>query len=67
MYKRIYVKHEGQRQFKPLDYSAGQQVTNLIYATIWGPEVSTEYVQGLCDYMEANNEGLKAEVRTIKQ
>ena len=34
MYYRVYAKFNDQKQFKPLDLSTGQQVTNLIYATL---------------------------------
>lgn len=33
-YYRLYAKFEGQQRHKPLDLSTGQQVTNLIHATI---------------------------------
>jgi hypothetical protein len=34
VYYRLYAKFEGQKRFKPLDLSTGQQVTNLIHATM---------------------------------
>lgn len=34
MYYRIYAKFPGQNQFRPLDLSTGQQVINLIHATL---------------------------------
>lgn len=34
MYYRLYAKFEGQKQFKPVDLSTGNQVTNLIHATM---------------------------------
>ena len=33
-YYRLYAKFEGQKRFKPLDLSTGEQVTNLIHATM---------------------------------
>ena len=32
---RLYVKVPGQRQFKPMDWSTGSVVGNLIHATIF--------------------------------
>jgi hypothetical protein len=34
VYYRLYAKFEGQKRFKPLDLSTGQQVTNLIHASM---------------------------------
>lgn len=34
MYYRIYAKFKGQNKFQALDLSTGQQVINLIYATL---------------------------------
>ncbi len=45
---RVYAKFEGQQRFKPMDLSTGQQVTNLIYATI----VSENRLWDLKEYLE---------------
>ena len=45
---RVYAKFEGQQRFKPMDLSTGQQVTNLIYATI----VSESRLWDLKEYLE---------------
>jgi hypothetical protein len=42
-YYRLYAKFEGQNKFKPIDLSTGQQVTNLIHATMI-PEEKIEYL-----------------------
>jgi len=47
-YYRVYAKFEGQTKFKPLDLSTGQQVTNLIYATM----VSQSRLYDLKAYLE---------------
>jgi hypothetical protein len=33
-YYRLYAKFPEQKKYKPLDLETGQQVTNLIYATM---------------------------------
>ena len=38
MYYRIYAKFYGQKNFKPVDTNKGQQVTNLIFASLIHPE-----------------------------
>jgi len=58
---RLYCKFEGQSQFKPLDLSRGQQVTNLIYATIF-TDAELEAVKRT---IEMNKE-TKFEIRKIK-
>lgn len=45
---RVYAKFEGQTRFKPLDLSTGQQVTNLIHATL----VPAWQLEGLKSYIE---------------
>lgn len=45
---RVYAKFEGQTRFKPLDLSTGQQVTNLIHATI----IPSWQLEGLKTYLK---------------
>lgn len=47
-YYRVYAKFEGQNKFKPLDLSTGQQVTNLIHATM----VSQSRLYDLKSYLD---------------
>ena len=35
---RLYAKGKDQKQFKPMDYNGGVQVTNLIYATVFSDD-----------------------------
>lgn len=35
---RLYCKFQNQNQFKPVDWSRGEQCTNLIYASVFTDE-----------------------------
>ena len=35
---RLYAKFKGQKQFKPVDWTTGKRVTNLIYASMFTQE-----------------------------
>jgi hypothetical protein len=43
-YYRLYAKFPEQKRYKPLDLETGQQVTNLIYATMI-PEWKLKYLE----------------------
>lgn len=58
MLYRVYAKFNGQKQFKPLDLSTGQQVTNLIYATL----VPAENLGRLKDAIQGQQDA-KIEIR----
>ena len=58
MYYRIYAKFAGQTKFQPLDLSTGQQVINLIHASLITPEELPKVQQ----IIEENKE-VKFEIR----
>ena len=58
MYYRIYAKFAGQTKFQALDLSTGQQVINLIYATLI-PAENLGKVQQIID----DNKEVKFEIR----
>ena len=58
MYYRIYAKFAGQTKFQPLDLSTGQQVINLIYATL----IPAENLGKVQDIINDNKE-VKFEIR----
>jgi hypothetical protein len=58
MYYRIYAKFAGQTKFQPLDLSTGQQVINLIYATLI-PAENLGKVQQIIE----DNKDVKFEIR----
>jgi hypothetical protein len=58
MYYRIYAKFAGQTKFQPLDLSTGQQVINLIHATLI-PAENLGKVQQIIEY----NKDVKFEIK----
>lgn len=62
---RIYARLQGQSNFKPMDWNAGQQVTNLIYATII-PESNLQLAKDAVDRAFIMNEGIELQIRDIE-
>lgn len=54
MHWRLYAKWPKQKQFKPVDYKEGKQVTNLIYATIFSTEEKDKVENDLQQFKTAN-------------
>ena len=58
---RLYGKFGGEKRFKPMDYNKGEQVTNLIHATLF----TTEEVESLKG-IDAINPEWTFEFREVK-
>jgi hypothetical protein len=61
-YYRLYAKFEGQKQFKPIDLSSGNQVTNLIHATM----IPEEKIETLLDSLAENEPEIEFKITKIK-
>jgi len=59
---RIYAKFKGQKTFKALDLSKGNQVNNLIYATI----IREEELEKVKKIIEDNSD-VEFEIRKVNQ
>lgn len=62
---RIYSKHKNQNKFKPVDWANGEQVTNLIYATLIPADFFNKAKQVLTDSIKLNK-GLIFQLRCIE-
>jgi len=61
--KRLYAKQKGNKQFKPVDWKSGRQVTNLIYASIFTEEESPKV---LAEAVNLNSDIFDFELREVK-
>ena len=61
-YYRLYAKFEGQKQFKPVDLSTGNQVTNLIHATM----IPEDKIENLKDALSENEPEIEFKIVKIK-
>lgn len=61
-YYRLYAKFEGQKQFKPVDLSTGNQVTNLIHATM----IPEDKIENLKDALAENEPEIEFKIVKIK-
>ena len=53
---RLYAKYKDQKRFKPVDWSTGLMVTNLIYATLFTKEEKKLVEEDLEKNKELNQE-----------
>lgn len=61
-YYRLYAKFEGQKKFKPIDLSNGNQVTNLIHATM----IPENKIEALLDAISENEPEIEFKITKIK-
>lgn len=65
IYYRIYGKQGNAKRFKAMDYSSGELVTNLIYATNFEP-LQKEELEAEVKYLNDNNPEFTFELREVK-
>ena len=65
MFYRLYSRMPGQKRFKAMDYNAGTQVGNLIYATFF-TEAEAAKLEDELDALEEINPGWKFEIRPVE-
>lgn len=62
---RLYAKQADQKRFSPMDYGAGQQVVNLIFATVFSATEAAKLKAEL-PALHDLNPGWSFEVRGLK-
>lgn len=61
----IYGKQDNDRRYKPMNIAKGDQVTNLIHATLWPPSKRKE-VEEFAKELNTDNHDWQFEVREKK-
>ena len=62
---RIYAKEPGSTRFAPMDWRAGHQVINVIFATIFNASEAAK-IRAELPELHKQNTGWRFELRTIK-
>lgn len=62
MFHRLYAKSPGDKRYSPMDYNAGHQVINLMFATLFSPE-ETQRLEAELPKLHKENPGWKFMIR----